>query len=149
MRRHIASASAGVILIGLFLFVTTYAALTTTTTISATGTVITTSPNLGVYSNSACTITLSTINWGSILAGTNTTQTVYVKNTGTGTITLSLAASNWNPAGASTYLTITWNKQGATLTTGQSSAAILTLKVSSSVTGITNFSNTITLTGTG
>jgi len=72
-----------------------------------------------------------------------------VKNTGTGTMTLSLASSNWSPSGASTYLTVTWDKQGSTLTTGQSSAAILTLTASASTTGITSFSNTITLSGTG
>jgi len=135
-------------IVALALTVTTMAAITINKDVTSSGT-ITTSPNLGVYSDSACTNAISSVTWGSISAGTSTTQTVYVKNTGTGTMTLSLASSNWSPSGANTYLTVTWDKQGSTLTTGQSSAAILTLTVSSSVTGITNFSNTITLTGTG
>jgi hypothetical protein len=127
--------------------VTTYAAITTTKDVSSTGT-ITTSPNLGTFSNSACTSSLSSISWGSVSAGTNTTQTIYVKNTGTGTMTLNLSASSWTPTNASSYITITWNKNGAILAAGQSTAATITLTVSPSITGITTFSNTITITGT-
>jgi len=64
-------------------------------------------------------------------------------------MSLSLATSTWTPSNANAYITVSWDKQGATLTPGQSSAAILTLSVSSSITGITSFSNTITLSGTG
>jgi hypothetical protein len=132
----------------LTLTVTTLAAITITKDVPSSGS-ITTSPNLGVYSNSACTNTLNTITWGSVTAGGSATQTVYVKNTGTGTITLSLATSAWAPSGANTYITVSWDKQGATLTAGQSTAAILTLTVSSSITGISSFNNTITISGTG
>jgi len=124
------------------------AAITVNKDVTSTG-AITTSPNIGVYSDAACTTPISSVTWGSLTAGTSATQTVYVKNTGTGTMTLSLATSNWTPSAASTYLTVSWNKQGSTLTAGQSTTAILTLSVSASVTGITTFSNTITLSGTG
>jgi len=60
-----------------------------------------------------------------------------------------MIASNWNPLVAGTYMSITWNKEGSTLGVGQSTAAILTLTVSPTVTGITNFGNTITISGTG
>jgi hypothetical protein len=126
----------------------TLAAITVNQNVSSTGT-ITTSPNIGVYSNSGCTTNMTAVNWGSIAAGGTASQTVYVKNTGTGSMTLNLATTNWNPAGASTYITITWNQQGTILTAGQSTAAIITLTVSSSITGITTFSNTITISGTG
>jgi archaellum component FlaG (FlaF/FlaG flagellin family) len=126
----------------------TLAAINVSQNVSSSGT-ITTSPNIGVYSDSACTTNMTSINWGSIAAGGTATQTVYVKNTGTGSMTLSLATSSWSPSGASTYITISWNKQGTQLSAGQSVAATLTLTVSSSVTGITSFSNTITISGTG
>jgi hypothetical protein len=135
-------------LMALAITVTTYAAITVSKDVSSSGT-ITTTPNLGVYSDSGCTNSLSTITWGSVAKGTNTTQTVYVKNTGTGTMALSLSASSWSPSNANTYLTITWDKAGSTLTAGQSTAATITLTVSPSITGITTFSNTITLSGTG
>jgi hypothetical protein len=134
-------------LIALAITVTTYAAITTTKDVSSTGT-ITTSPNLGTYSDSACINALSTISWGSVTAGTNATQTIYVKNTGTGTMTLSLSTSSWTPTNANSYITITWNKNGSTLASGQSTAATITLTVSPSITGITTFSNTVTITGT-
>ena len=135
--------------IALALTATTFAAITVTSNVSSTGTITTTSPNIGVFSDSACTNTKSAISWGSLAAGSSTTQTVYVKNTGNAAMTLSLSSNNWTPTGANTYITVSWDKQGQTLSAGQSTPAIITLAVSPSVTGITTFSNTITLSGTG
>lgn len=133
----------------LTLAATTFAAITVNQNVGSTGT-ITTTPNIGVYSDSACTQNLTSITWGSIAAGSSTTRTVYVKNTGTGTLTLSdPTISNWNPTGASPYITISWDKTGTQLTAGQSTTATVTITVSLSITGITNFSNTITIQGTG
>jgi hypothetical protein len=92
---------------------------------------------------------MTSVNWGSLAAGDTATQTVYVKNAGTGAMSLSLAVSDWSPSGASTYITISWNKQGTQLSAGQSVAATLTLTVSSSITGISSFSNAIMISGTG
>ena len=125
----------------------TLGAITVTQNVSSSGVV--TDSNIGVYSDSGCTTNMTSINWGSVAAGGTATQTVYVKDTGTGAMTLSLAVSNWSPSGASTYITISWNKQGTQLSAGQSVAATITLTVSSSITGITSFSNTITISGTG
>jgi hypothetical protein len=102
-----------------------------------------------VYSDAACTTAKSAITWGSLAVGSSTTQTVYVKNTGTAAMTLSLSSSNWTPTNANTYITVSWDKQGASLAAGQSTPAVITLTVSSATTGITTFSNTITLSGTG
>ncbi len=133
----------------LTLAATTLAAITVNQNLGSTGT-ITTAPNIGVYSDSSCTQNLTSISWGSIAAGGSTTKTIYVKNTGTGTLTLSTpTVSGWTPSGASTYITLTWDKTGTQLTAGQSVTATLTLSVSSSITGITTFSNTITIQGTG
>jgi hypothetical protein len=104
---------------------------------------------MGVYSDSACTNAITTLNWGSIAAGGTTTQTVYLKNSGTGSMALNMTTSAWSPGVASTYLALNWNKEGIVLSAGQSTAATLTLTVSSSTTGITSFSNTITFFGTG
>jgi archaellum component FlaG (FlaF/FlaG flagellin family) len=125
----------------------TLGAITVTQNVSSSGVV--TNPNIGVYSDSSCTTSMISINWGSVAPGGTATQTVYVKNTGTGAMSLSLAVSNWSPAGASTYITISWNKQGTQLSAGQSVAATLTLTASSSITDISSFSSTITISGTG
>ena len=125
----------------------TLAVITVNQNLDASGTV-TTSPNISVYSNSACTNTLTAISWGSITAGGSTTQTIYIKNTGTGTLTLELSITNWSPAQANTYITVSWDKQGTQLSSGQSTPAAITITASSSITGITNFSNTISISGT-
>ena len=124
----------------------TLATLNLNKNVSSLGT-ITTSPNLGVYSDIGCTVNMTTINWGSVAAGSSVNQTIYVKNTGTGTLTLGLSTSNWNPSTAISYLSISWNQQGTQLAAGQQATAVVTLTVSSNVTGITTFSNTISITG--
>jgi hypothetical protein len=130
------------------LIASTFAAITTNQSLNSIGT-ITTSPNIGVYSDSACTTPITSLNWGSIAAGGTSTQTVYLKNIGTGSMTIGMTTSGWSPTTATTYLAITWNKEGIVLSAGQSAAATLTLTVSTSTTGITSFSNTITFSGTG
>ena len=124
------------------------AAVTVNQNIISSG-VVSTSPGVGVFSDADCTSSLTSVNWGSVAAGSSATQTFYVKNTGTGSISLGLAASSWSPTSASTYITVTWNQQGTNLAAGQSAAATVTLSVSSSITGVTSFSNTLTISGTG
>ena len=116
--------------------------------VSSSGT-ITTSPNVSVYRERGCTTSITSIDWGILAAGGNATQTFYVKNTGTGTLKLGLATSNWNPAAAGPYITASWNRQGTLLSAGQSVAATITLTASSNITGVSTFSNTITISGTG
>jgi hypothetical protein len=73
---------------------------------------------------------------------------VYVRNEGTVSVTLNMTKGNWNPSSASSYITLTWNKEKYVLPAGQVVTAVLTLSVSSSVSGVTSFSFDITITGT-
>ncbi|MCW4044355.1 MAG: hypothetical protein NWE94_02410 [Candidatus Bathyarchaeota archaeon] len=134
-------------MVGLILTVTTAGLLSVSQTVSSTGTV--TAVNVGVYSDSQCTQTLTNINWGTISPGNSVTYTIYVKNTGNTPITLSMTKTGWNPANADGPITVTWNKEGTSLSAGQSTAATLTLTVSSGISGITTFSVNIVITGTG
>ena len=68
------------ILVAVALTATTYGAISVNKSLSTNGS-ITVTPNLGLYSDSACITTLSTIDWGTITPGNNQTRTVYVKNT--------------------------------------------------------------------
>jgi hypothetical protein len=43
--------------------------------------------NVGVYSDSACTLNLTSIDWGSVYPGGSAPQLIYVKNTGNAPIT--------------------------------------------------------------
>jgi hypothetical protein len=65
-------------------------------------------------------------------------------------MTIRMTVTNWNPANAGDYITITWNREGTRLNPGRSTSATVTLTVSASVVGagITSFSNTISFTGT-
>ncbi len=144
----ITTAIAALVIIGVVLTITTYAALNTSTNVPATGTVYT-SANLSVYSDSGCTIPVSSLSWGNPTPGAVINQTIYIKNTSTGlSLTLNMTTNNWVPTTANGPITITWNQQGTDLKPGQSAAAILTLTVSSSIVDITNFNAQICVTGT-
>ncbi|MEM1582415.1 MAG: hypothetical protein QXK89_07910 [Candidatus Bathyarchaeia archaeon] len=107
------------------------------------------SVNLAVYWDQACTQPVSEINWGTIAPGGTVPMIIYIKNIGTVPITLSKSESNWNPAGASSYITLTWNyTSGTKIQPNNVLAVTLTLTVSNSVQGVTSFSFTITITGT-
>lgn len=121
-------------------------AVTGNKTVSNTGSV--TGVGVGVYSDQACTSAVSSISWGMIDPGSNSNRTVYIRNDGNAAATLSLTTSNWNPTTASSYMTLTWNYGGQSLNPNQVVQVRLTLAVSSSVNGITNFSFDITITAT-
>jgi hypothetical protein len=135
-----------VALAAILLTVTTAAVLSANQTVPLSGTI--TAVNLGVYSDSACTQTCTALNVGSLNPGGSTTQTVYIKNTGTVQETLTMTANNWTPTGASSSLTLTWNRQSTVLNAGESIQATLTLTVASSTGSLTTFSCNVTVTGT-
>jgi hypothetical protein len=143
-------ALATVILVGYVLALSTItqvmSALQASTKVSNTGSLMTV--GVGVYSDSACTTKITSLNWGTLAPGSNVNQTVFIKNEGNAVATLSMAPSNWSPASASSYMTLTWNYNGQTLSVGQVVQVKFTLTISSSVTGITTFSFDITITAT-
>jgi len=121
-------------------------ALVSTRTISNTGSIM--AVGIGVYSDSGCTIVLTSISWGALSPGGTATHTIYLKNNGTIPVTLTMATGNWNPASASSYITLAWDRQNYVLPAGSTVQAVLTLNVLSSISGITNFGFDITVTGT-
>ena len=128
------------------LMVSALGALVATRTVTNSGSV--TAVGVGVYSDSGCTTALSAISWGTVNPGDVKTYTMYVKNTGNVPVKLNMTVSNWNPSSASSYITLTWNQEKYVLPAGQVVPAVLTLSVSSSVSGVTSFSFDITITGT-
>lgn len=128
------------------LIVSALGGIIATRTISNNGNV--TAVGVGVYTDSACTTTLSNIVWGALNPGNTKTYTMYVRNEGTVPMTLSMRTSNWNPASASSYVALSWNQENYVLSASQVVQSVLTLSVSSSVSGVTNFSFDITITGT-
>jgi hypothetical protein len=126
--------------------VTVLAALSASTTFPLDGTINTV--NVEAYSDSACTQPLTGLNVGNVNPGSTITKTIYIKNTGSIPVTLTMAASGWNPVGASTYLTLLWNRQNDVLDAGDSVSATFTLTVASDTGSLTTFSCSVTITGT-
>jgi len=95
---------------------------------------------VGIYWDQACTNKTSSINWGLLDPGSNKSVTVYVRNEGNAPATLSKTVQNWNPSTATSYLSLNWSYAGQTMSVSQVLQLKLTLLVSSSVSGISNFS---------
>jgi len=104
--------------------------------------------NVGVYWDSGCTNATSTVNWGMLSPGGSKNVTLYVRNGGNVAVRLSLAAQAWNPANASNYISLVWNREGQIVNAGSVVEAALTLSVSSIISGITDFSFNIVIAGT-
>ena len=121
--------------------------LTTSRTIGSSGTVK--AINVEVYWDIECTNVVSEIDWSTIEPGELVTKTVYVYNTGNTAMTLSMTYSGWVPIEAGNYITLSWDREGVTMDPDAVVAAVLTLSVSESISGIENFSFNIVIEGTG
>jgi hypothetical protein len=63
---------------------------------------------------------------------------------------LSLTSPNWNPSIANSYLTLTWDKEGYSLSPGAVVTATLTLTVASQIGSLTTFDfDFSSISGTG
>lgn len=138
-------AGTGIAFAVIVMMTTGIAALQPSATVTQTGTIE--ALNVGVYQDSACTQTLSFLNWGVLRPGTSANRTIYVKNTGNAALTLNMTVTAWNPSVASSYITLTWNRQNTQLAAGSSVPALLVLSVANSVTGFTDFNCTTIISG--
>ena len=109
------------------------------------GTVKTT--GVGVYWDSGCSNSVTSVNWGTVAPGSTNDVTVYIKNEGNAEETLSSTAENWNPSIASTYMTLTWDYAGQVIDVGEVVQVTLSLSVSDTIEGITSFSFDIVIIG--
>jgi len=100
------------------------------------------------YLDSGCTQEVSSIDWGVLEPGSTKSFTIFIKNEGNVDMTLSLSSENWVPQSASTYITISWDYNGSPIAPGQVVQVNLNLQVSSSISGIDNFSFDIVITAT-
>ncbi len=102
---------------------------------------------VAAYRDSACTTPMSYVDWGRITPGVQSTNTFYVRNEGNTEFTLSLSATNWNPINAQSYMTLSWNYAGQTISPNQVLQITLTLSVSQSISGIESFYFDIVIMG--
>jgi hypothetical protein len=104
--------------------------------------------NVDIYSDSAATIKCSSIVWGTLSPGGSVTKTIYIKNTGNIAETLNMTATSWSPVAAGSVLSLSWDKEGSTLSAGGVVAAHLTLQVAADTDDVTSFNVNIIISGT-
>jgi len=64
-------------------------------------------------------------------------------------MTLSMRAENWSPPEASSYITLSWDYSGQSISPGEVVPVVLTLSVSGDISGITSFSLDWVIAGSG
>ena len=123
------------------------ALLTTQRTIHGTGSIK--GVELGVYWDLPCTNATSSLDFGLLEPGSSKNFTLYLRNEGNSALTLNMTSENWNPANATDYMTLTWNREGQQISPDEVIDFVITLSVSEYTTGIDTFSLDITISGTG
>jgi len=119
--------------------------LTASRTIGSSG--IVKAINVEVYWDLEGTQLVDQIDWGNIEPGDSVDKTIYIKNTGNAALTLNMTYSGWVPLEAGNYITLSWDKEGATVNPDGVVTAVLTLSISNSISGITNFSFNLIIEG--
>jgi len=115
-------------------------------TYGSTGTVA--GVGVEVYWDYNCTNPVNSFDWGFIEPGANKSLSCYIKNTGNQEVVLSMSASNWDPQGATQFLTLSWDLESVNLDIGECLRATFTLTVSASSQGISSFGFDVTIFGT-
>jgi hypothetical protein len=145
-QKHTQLTIAAIAITGLLLTIAVLAALSDSTTIPVDGTINTV--NVEAYSDSSCTQPVTTISLGNVSPGSSVSETIYIKNSGTVPVTLTMDSSGWSPAEASSYLTLSWDRHNHVLGADASVSATLTLTAESDTGSLTTFSCSMTITGT-
>lgn len=117
--------------------------------IYSTGIIITPTPGLEIYWNQNLTNPVSNVSWGTLWPGNQKTITLYISNTGNMPLTLNMTTQGWTPQEASNYISVTWTAENTVIPDGGVLQANVTLAVSSSITGISDFSLDIVIAGSG
>jgi hypothetical protein len=107
-----------------------------------------TSGTIGVYWDSSCSKTVSSIDWGTLQLGETKNIIVYARNEGTETVFLTVTASNFVPAITSVYLNFAYSCIGHKLRPNSTVQVTQALSVSSSTNGVSTFSFEMTFQGT-
>lgn len=126
--------------------ITALGALTASYPFNNTATIKAAGVSVYWYSNGTSPVT--TIDWGTVAPGGSVTKVIYIRNNGTVPVVLSMVTSAWSPSTAANYITVTWNCSSYTLNAGYVVGAALNLSVNSTISEITTFSFSITITGT-
>jgi len=135
------------LVLNLFLLSTISGQISARTQMYSYGSIQIQTAGIAVYRDAGCTTKVSTVPWGILTPGSTGSYTLYVRNEGTASLNLFLDTANWSPTNAANYMTLNWNYGGQAIAPNQVIQVTLRLTVSPSISGITNFSFDIALTG--
>lgn len=88
---------------------------------------------LKFYEDVDCTIALTQIDWGTLEPPDSKSRIAYVKNYGDVPFNMTLSTQNWNPAEGETYMTLSWDYTGQTISVGEVFQVTFTLEVDSGI----------------
>jgi hypothetical protein len=111
------------------------------------GSITTNTANIGAYNDLQATTLCTNIDWGTLNSGSIATKTIYIKNTGNITETLSMTSTDWNPQTAASSILLTWNRESSTLQAGAITPATLTLNIAADTGDISDFDFNIVISG--
>lgn len=114
-------------------------------TVHNQGSVKTTEVNISIYEDSACTLPLTSIDWGTLEVGETRTYTAYVLNSGVTPVEVSMSTSNWNPAEAPNTINVTWDSENAVVNPEAVQQVAFSLTVTQE--GVSTFEFDITILG--
>lgn len=111
--------------------------LTPQTVIGSSGEVETI--GVGVYWDINCSEAVSNITWGLVKPGSDINVSVFVRNEGNVDARLYLGTRKWSPSNASSYITLSWDYGQQLIGPWDFVKVTLTLSISDSIEGITDF----------
>jgi hypothetical protein len=109
---------------------------------------ITSAIDIRVYNDLDATNICTAIDWGNLNSGDTATKTIYIKNMGNVSETLSMTATNWTPSTATQSLYLTWTREGTVLAAGEVVPATIVLKIASDTGDLSDFSFNLVISGT-
>jgi hypothetical protein len=106
-----------------------------------------TDPYVEVFWDRNCTQGVSSIDWGSLTPGETKAVSVYVQSKSNETCILILMPTGWNPPAVANYLELSQDYENKKIQPREVVEVTLSLTVSRSVAGVTNFSFNIIVEG--
>ena len=103
---------------------------------------------VGVYWEYACENNVTSIDWGYLEPGETRSVTIYIRNSGSVPLILTMTVENWQPATANTYISVSWNRQNYVLAQNSVVETVINISVSENITDVTSFSFDLVITGT-
>lgn len=144
--RKNAIVGAGLAIAAVLLIAIVFAAITATKTVPSSGTIA--GVNLKLFEDDGITA-LTEVNWGTSLENdTAYPYDIFVNNTGTVPMTLSMTTNSWIGTNSTRAVTLTWNRGGQTVAAGGRLLATLTLTVENGYTEGCSFTMNIVINGT-